>query len=229
MSKERALMTETTALGDAEIDLLLVEDNASDAELAVRELRRHKFANRIHVVRDGAQALDFVFCRGAYSARSFSRPPKVILLDMKLPKVSGLEVLKAIKGDPRTRALPVVVMTSSAEQRDLIESYKFGVNAYIQKPIDFEAFRQVIERFGMFWLAVNSAPPAELFEDDSTVVPILTVPEPSPRSPPSPDSLSLTTARRRLGGQSVDAAGTGLATPESGTPAATSPRAGKRR
>jgi two-component system response regulator len=177
MPEEIAPMTEKTPLGDAEIDLLLVEDNASDAELAVRELRRHKFANRIHVVHDGAEALDFVFCRGAYHARSFTRPPKVILLDMKLPKVSGLEVLKAIKGDPRTRALPVVVMTSSAEQRDLIESYKFGVNAYIQKPIDFEAFRQVIERFGMFLLGVNSAPPAEVFPDDSAVLPLLAVPE----------------------------------------------------
>jgi two-component system, response regulator len=170
-------MSEEVTHAEAEVDLLLVEDNASDAELAVRELRRHKFTNRIHVVRDGVEALDFVFCRGVYHTRSFSRPPKVVLLDMKLPKVSGLEVLKAIKGDPRTRALPVVVMTSSAEQRDLIESYKFGVNAYIQKPIDFEAFRQVIERFGMFWLGVNSAPPAEVFPDDSAVLPLLAVPE----------------------------------------------------
>jgi CheY-like chemotaxis protein len=165
-------MSEEISHAEAEIDLLLVEDNASDAELAIRELRRHKFANRIHIVRDGAEALDFVFCRGAYHTRSFSRPPKVILLDMKLPKVSGLDVLKAIKGDPRTRAVPVVVMTSSAEQRDLIESYKFGVNAYVQKPIDFEDFRQVIERFGMFWLAVNSAPPPEVFHEDSSSAPV---------------------------------------------------------
>ncbi len=220
-------MSEETALPESEIDLLLVEDNASDAELAVRELRRHKFANRIHVVRDGAEALDFVFCRGVYHARSFTRPPKVILLDMKLPKVSGLEVLKAIKGDPRTRALPVVVMTSSAEQRDLIESYKFGVNAYIQKPIDFEDFRQVIERFGMFWLAVNSAPPAEIFEDDSAVVPILAEPESSAPSAPPTDSLSLTAARRRLGGHS-DSTGNGLATQESDAPIAMNPRASER-
>src|SRR5688500_757628 len=98
---------------ETEIEILLVEDNASDAELAVRELRRHKFANRIHVIGDGAEALDFIFCRGAYANRSFTHPPKVILLDMKLPKVDGLQVLRAIKGDPSTRAIPVVIMTSS--------------------------------------------------------------------------------------------------------------------
>jgi CheY-like chemotaxis protein len=152
---------------ETELDILLVEDNASDAELAVRELRRHKFANKIHVIGDGAEALDFVFCRGAYTSRSFPRPPKVILLDMKLPKVSGLEVLKAIKGDPRTRAIPVVIMTSSSEQRDLIESYKLGVNAFIQKPVDFDDFRRVIERVGVFWLAVNQPPPPDVFLADS--------------------------------------------------------------
>lgn len=150
---------------DTEIDILLVEDNSSDAELAVRELRRHKFANRIHTITDGATALDFVFCRGDYQHRSFSRPPKVVLLDVKLPKVGGLQVLAAMKQDPRTQAIPVVIMTSSAEQRDLIVSYKLGVNAFIQKPVDFDAFRQVIESVGMFWLAVNKAPPAEVFVD----------------------------------------------------------------
>lgn len=157
-------MTTPILEAESEIDVLLVEDNASDAELAVRELRRHKFANRIHVIRDGAEALDFIFCRGAYDYRSFTRPPKVILLDVKLPKVDGLQVLAAIKKDPRTQAIPVVVMTSSSQQKDLIESYKTGVNAFIQKPIDFDTFRQVIERVGMFWLAVNQAPPPESFE-----------------------------------------------------------------
>ncbi len=152
-------------IGDTESDILLVEDNASDAELAVRELRRHKFANRIHIVTDGVQALDFVFCRGEFGARSFMRPPRVVLLDVKLPKVDGLQVLTAIKQDPRTRAIPVVIMTSSNEQRDLIESYKLGVNAFIQKPVDFEAFCRVIESVGMFWLAVNTAPPPEVFID----------------------------------------------------------------
>jgi two-component system, response regulator len=148
---------------DSEVELLLVEDNSSDAELAVRELRRHKLANRIRVIGDGAEALDFIFCRGLYESRSFATPPKVILLDMKLPKVDGLQVLTAIKTDPRTRAIPVVIMTSSAEQRDLIESYRTGVNAFIQKPVDFEDFRKVIEHIGFFWLAVNKAPPLEVF------------------------------------------------------------------
>jgi CheY-like chemotaxis protein len=150
---------------DTEIDILLVEDNPSDAELAIRELRRHKFANLIHSVGDGVEALDFVFCRGKYSERLFSRPPKVVLLDVKLPKLDGLQVLAAMKQDPRTRAIPVVIMTSSSEQRDMIESYKLGVNAFIQKPVDFEAFSRVIESVGMFWLAVNKAPPPEVFVD----------------------------------------------------------------
>lgn len=158
-------MTSGILSEDTEIDILLVEDNPSDAELAVRELRRHKFANRIHTITDGAAAMDFVFCRGDYRHRSFVRPPKVVLLDVKLPKVNGLQVLAAMKKDPRTRAIPVVIMTSSAEQRDLIESYKLGVNAFIQKPMDFEAFRRVIESVGMFWLAVNKAPPPEVFAD----------------------------------------------------------------
>jgi CheY-like chemotaxis protein len=153
---------------EAEIDILLVEDNPSDAELAVRELRRHKFANSIQVIGDGAEALDFVFCRGAYQSRSFSRPPKLILLDVKLPKVDGLEVLRAIKGDARTRATPVVIMTSSSEQRDLVESYQLGVNAFIQKPVGFDDFRRVVEHVGMFWLAVNQAPPREVFGSSDT-------------------------------------------------------------
>ncbi|MBC7982958.1 MAG: response regulator [Candidatus Obscuribacterales bacterium] len=151
------------AHAEAEIEILLVEDNPSDAELAVRELRRHKFANVIHVIGDGVEALDFIFCRGAYQGRSFASPPKVILLDLKLPKMDGLQILAAIRADARTRAIPVVMMTSSSEQRDLIESYKIGVNAFIQKPVDFDDFRRVIERVGMFWLAVNQPPPAEVF------------------------------------------------------------------
>jgi two-component system response regulator len=148
---------------ETQIEILLVEDDPSDAELAIRELRRHKFANRIHLITDGAEAMDFIFCRGAYQSNAFISPPKVILLDVKLPKVDGLQILAAIKKDPRTRAIPVVIMTSSIEQRDLIEGYKLGVNAFIQKPVDFDEFRLAIERVGMFWLAVNQAPPPEVF------------------------------------------------------------------
>jgi two-component system, response regulator len=146
-----------------EVEILLVDDNASDVELTVRALRAHKLANSIHVAEDGQLALDFVFCRGAYADRSFATPPKVIFLDLKMPKVDGIDVLRAIRGDARTRAIPVVILTSSKEQRDLVEGYKLGVNAYIQKPVDFEEFRRVIEQMGMFWLVVNQPPPREAF------------------------------------------------------------------
>ena len=114
-----------------EVDILLVDDNASDVELTVRALRRHKLVNSIHIAEDGQQALDFVFCRGAHSDRSFATPPKVIFLDLKMPKVDGIDVLRAIRGDPRTKTIPVVILTSSKEQRDIVEGYKLGVNAYI--------------------------------------------------------------------------------------------------
>ncbi len=146
-----------------EIEILLVDDNASDVELTVRALRRHKLANSIHVAEDGQQALDFVFCRNAHSGRSFAMPPKVIFLDLKMPKVDGIEVLRAIRGDARTKMIPVVILTSSKEQRDVVEGYKLGVNAYIQKPVDFDEFRRVIEQMGMFWLVVNQPPPREAF------------------------------------------------------------------
>jgi len=146
-----------------EVEILLVDDNASDVELTVRALRRHKLANSIHIAEDGQQALDFVFCRGAYSGRTFATPPKVIFLDLKMPKVDGIDVLRAIRGDARTKAIPVVILTSSKEQRDIVEGYKLGVNAYIQKPVDFEEFRRVIEQVGMFWLVVNQPPPREAF------------------------------------------------------------------
>ena len=146
-----------------EVEILLVDDNASDVELTVRALRAHKLANSIHVAEDGQQALDFVFCRGAFSHRSFATPPKVIFLDLKMPKVDGIDVLRAIRGDERTRMIPVVILTSSKEQRDIVEGYKLGVNAYIQKPVDFDEFRRVIEQMGMFWLVVNQPPPREAF------------------------------------------------------------------
>jgi two-component system response regulator len=142
------------------IEILLVEDNANDVELTLRALTKHNLANKIHVVRDGEEALDFLFCRGAFSNRTFDDQPKVVLLDLKLPKVDGLEVLRAVKSDPRTKAVPVVVMTSSRQQRDMVESYQLGVNSYIQKPINFEEFQEVIRQLGYYWLAVNRPPPA---------------------------------------------------------------------
>lgn len=146
-----------------EVELLLVEDDPNDVELTLIALRKHKLANKIHVVRDGEEALDFLFCRGTYSQRDCNGQPKVILLDLKLPKVSGLDVLRAVKEDSRTRAIPVVVMTSSREQRDMVEGYRLGVNSYIQKPIDFDQFQVIIRDLGYYWLVVNQCPPVESF------------------------------------------------------------------
>lgn len=146
------------------VEILLVEDNPDDAELAVQALRRDKLANEIVIARDGEEALDFIFCRGPHANRSFESPPRLVLLDLKLPKINGLEVLKAIKGDPRTKAIPVVIMTSSREERDLVEGYRLGSNAYVQKPIDFDQFRNVVKDLGMFWLVINEPPPPQAFE-----------------------------------------------------------------
>ena len=144
------------------IDILLVEDNADDIELAIHALREEKLANGITIARDGEEALDLVFCRGAHTDRDFESPPRVILLDLKLPKVDGLDVLRAIKNDPRTRAIPVVVMTSSKEERDLVESYKLGVNAYVVKPVDFHEFVNAIKELGVFWAVINEPPPGSV-------------------------------------------------------------------
>ncbi|MGB8986875.1 MAG: response regulator, partial [Candidatus Sulfotelmatobacter sp.] len=138
-------------------------DSPEDVELTIRSLRRSKIVNDIFVAEDGAEALDFLFCRGQHSNRTFSDLPKLILLDLKLPKIDGLEVLKAIRADPRTKAIPVVVLTSSKEQRDLIQSYDLGVNAFVQKPVDFEQFGEAIRQIGMFWMLVNRAPPYGAF------------------------------------------------------------------
>ena len=138
-----------------EVEILLVEDSPEDAWLTIRALRNYKLANNIQVAEDGADALDFLFCRGAYKDRTFSHPPKLVLLDLKLPKVNGFEVLRAIRADERTKAIPVVVLTSSKEQRDLIEGYQLGVNAYAQKPIDFEQFSETVRQIGMFWVLIN--------------------------------------------------------------------------
>lgn len=140
------------------VNILLVEDNPDDLELAMHALRQEKLANSIFVARDGEEALDFLFCRGPFSDRTFEHPPKLVLLDLKLPKIDGLQVLKELKNDPRTQSVPVVMMTSSKEERDLIESYKSGVNSFIQKPVDFDKFRSTVKSLGMYWLMVNQAP-----------------------------------------------------------------------
>jgi two-component system response regulator len=145
-----------------EVEILLVEDSAEDAELTIRALRRSKIANEIRVAEDGAEALDFLFCRGPYKDRTFAHPPRLVLLDLKLPKISGMEVLRAIRADERTKAIPVVLLTSSKEERDVIDGYKLGVNAYARKPADFEQFAETVRQIGMFWMLVNQAPPAAL-------------------------------------------------------------------
>lgn len=143
------------------LDILLVEDNQDDRDLALHALRREKLANNIFVARDGEEALDFIFCRGAFAQRSFEHPPKLVLLDLKLPKVNGMEVLKQVKSDPRTKIIPVVIMTSSKEERDLVASYNLGANSYIQKPVDFEQFRETVKTVGLYWLVINQPPIAE--------------------------------------------------------------------
>lgn len=144
---------------DAEV--LLVEDNPDDAELALHALSKENIANRIVRLADGEQALDYLFCRGPYKDRLFTQPPRVVLLDLKMPKVDGLEVLRVVKGDPRTRSIPIVVMTASREEQDMVSSYQLGVNSYIQKPVDFDKFRTMVRQLGMYWLLVNEpAPPA---------------------------------------------------------------------
>jgi two-component system response regulator len=145
-------------MNSGETDILLVEDNADDAELAIHALRREHLANHIYVARDGEEALDFLFCRGAFALRSFDHPPKLVLLDLKLPKVDGIEVLKQLKADLRTRVIPVVVLTSSKEERDLVSSYNLGANSYIQKPVDFEQFRQTVKTVGLYWMVINQRP-----------------------------------------------------------------------
>jgi two-component system, response regulator len=140
------------------LDILLVEDSQDDVDLALHALRRGSLANNILVIGDGEQALDFVFCRGAYTERSFDHPPKLMLLDLKLPKVNGIEVLKQVKSDPRNKVIPVVIMTSSKEERDLVASYDLGANSYIQKPVDFEQFRETVKTVGLYWLVINEPP-----------------------------------------------------------------------
>jgi CheY-like chemotaxis protein len=137
------------------VDILLIEDNPQDLELALIALRKANPSLRIHVARDGSEALDFIFCEGTYCDRLITETPKVILLDLKLPKIDGLDVLKRLKGDHRTAAIPVVVLTSSNEQRDLVESYKLGVNSYIVKPVNFERYTATVRELGLYWMLLN--------------------------------------------------------------------------
>jgi CheY-like chemotaxis protein len=141
-----------------DVELLLVEDSASDEELTVHALRRYNLTNKLHVVRDGEEALDFIFCRGDYAARKIDNGPKVVLLDIKLPKVDGLAVLRRIKEDERTRHIPVVLLTSSQEETDVIAGYEFGANSYIVKPVGFIELTEAVREIGMYWLILNKPP-----------------------------------------------------------------------
>ena len=141
------------------VEILLVEDNPNDEILALHAFKKHNLANSVHVVRDGAEALEFIFCTGAYADRAFANP-RVVLLDKKLPLVDGMEVLAKIRADPRTKMVPVVMLTTSAEDRDVIESYKLGVNSYIVKPVDFEQFSETARQLGYYWLLINKQPNA---------------------------------------------------------------------
>jgi len=145
-------------MNSSKVEILLVEDNPTDVELTLRTLKKYNLANHVEVVTDGAEALDFIFATGAYKDRKIDKKPKVILLDLKLPKVDGLEVLRKIKSDERTKDIPVVVLTSSKEEQDRIESYRLGVNSYIVKPVDFTQFSKAVSKLGLYWVLLNEPP-----------------------------------------------------------------------
>jgi two-component system response regulator len=145
-------------VSDEQIEILLVEDNAEDAEMTTRALRRSHLANQLRWVKDGAEALDYLFCVGPYAGRDVRRPPKLVLLDIKMPKVDGIEVLRRLKADAATRTIPIVMMTSSNEERDVAEAYKLGVNSYIVKPVQFESFLDTVGKLGLYWVLLNRVP-----------------------------------------------------------------------
>ena len=146
-------------MNERQVEILLAEDNQEDVELTLHALRKENLANSIQVVRDGEEALDFLFCRGQYADRSLANPPKLVLLDLKLPKIDGMEVLRVLKSDPRTRTIPVVILTSSTEGPDLVNGYSSGANSYIQKPVDFDQFRDTVKKVGLYWLLINRSAP----------------------------------------------------------------------
>jgi two-component system, response regulator len=148
-------------MDSGKLDILLVEDSQDDMNLFMHVLRTEKLANKIHVVRDGEEALDFLFCRGAFAERSFDIPPKLVLLDLNLPKVDGIEVLRQVKADARTKTIPIIIMTSSKEERDLVAGYHLGANSFIQKPVDFDQFRAIVKTIGLYWLVINQPPVVE--------------------------------------------------------------------
>jgi two-component system, response regulator len=144
--------------GQHGVDILMVEDSEEDLQLALRSFRKANFEGRVHVARDGAQALDYIFCQGEHLGRRIEDIPRVILLDLKLPKVNGLEVLQRIKSDPRTKRIPVVLLTSSKEHQDVVAGYENGANSYIVKPVAFDGFAKAMQDLGMYWVVLNNAP-----------------------------------------------------------------------
>jgi two-component system response regulator len=143
------------------VDILLADDNENDVELTLRAFSKHRIVNSIHVVRDGREALEYLFCTGRYAHRKISDKPKVVLLDVKMPFIDGIEVLRRIRSDPRTHDLPVVMLTSSGLDRDAIECYSLGVNSYIVKPVNFEQFHEAARVIGFYWLLLNKSPPSD--------------------------------------------------------------------
>lgn len=139
------------------VEILIVEDDPRDAELTLRALKKNNLANNVYVAEDGEEAMDFFFCRGKFMERNFQNPPKVVLLDLKLPKVSGLELLRQVKGDKRTSHIPIVIVTSSREEPDMKEAYELGVNSYVVKPVDFDKFVNAMSSLGLYWLLVNQS------------------------------------------------------------------------
>jgi two-component system, response regulator len=157
-------LPELAAPSDLPVEILLVEDNPNDVQLTLHAFKRYHLTNRIQVVRDGADALEFLFATGAYAHRKGADSPKVVMLDLKLPLVDGMEVLREMRANPRTKSIPVVVLTSSREERDIAETYGLGANSYIVKPVDFEQFTEAVRQLGLYWVLLNQRPPANGIE-----------------------------------------------------------------